>query len=332
VPIDLVSYGYVEEEFLVSGRANVYEWYHSGTSPATVRTPDAPYTTRILVRRPTNPKRFSGNVIVELFNWARNYDNPWGGWAESHDYFLAHGDAWVGITVRPSSVVGLKTFNPVRYAPLSFANPLPLSETCPNPGGYPNNPSSPLTEDGLIWDIISQMGALMRSQASSHPMAGYKVDYVYATAATGGDLSAYVSAIHPLATLANGKPVYDGYVIKCTGSPGRINQYEPKIPPDDPRCQLHVNVPVIRVLTQGDILGRGFHPDWSYLYRRPDSDKPGEQFRLYEVAGSYIFAVYPLLSSPCEKDMVAAGGTWRGLSPTSSNTTTSAGTTKHSAT
>lgn len=310
-PIDLTSYGYVEEEFFVSGLANVYEWYKSDITPATIRTSNAPYTTRILIRRSINHRLFSGNVIVELFNWARKYDNPWGGWAESYSYFLAHGDAWVGITIRPSAVVGLKTFNPERYAPLSFANPLLPSETCPNPGAYPNNPSSPETEDGLAWDIISQVGTLMRSNVASYPMAGYKVEYVYATAATGGDLSAYVSAIHPLATLDNGKPIYDGYVIKCTGSPGAINQCEPRIPFDDPRCKLHVNVPVIRVMTQGDILGKGFHPDWSYLYRQPDSDIQGEQYRLYEVAGSYIFTVYPQLSGPCEKDVVAAGGIWR---------------------
>jgi hypothetical protein len=310
-PIDLALYGYVEEEFFVSGLANVYEWYNGGNIPATIRTPDAPYTTRILVRRPTNHNLFSGNVIVELFNWARNYDNPWGGWAESHSYFLDHHDAWVGITIRPCAGVGLKKFNAVRYAPLSFANPLPLSETCPNPGAYPNSPSSPLTEDGLAWDIISQVGALVRSGTKLNPLAGYKVEYVVATSATGGDLSAYVSAIHPIAKLDNGKPIYDGYIIKCTGSPGAVNQCEPRIAFDDPRCKLHVDVPVIRVMTQGDILGKGFHPDWSYLYRQPDSDKHGEQYRLYEVAGSYVFTIYPQLSGPCEKDVVAAGGIWR---------------------
>lgn len=310
LPFDLAAHGYIEEEFLVSGLANVYEWYHSGTSPARVRTPGAPYTTRILVRRPGEPERFSGNVIVEPFNWARGYDKPWGAWAESYEYFLAHGDAWVGITVRPVTVVGLKTFNPVRYAPLSFANPLPPDKTCPNPGCYPT-PSSPLTEDGLTWDIISHVGALMKSNAPSGPMAGYRVEYVYASGATGGDLSAYVSAIHPLATLDNGKSVFDGYVIKCTGSPGCINQCEPKLPPDDPRCKLYASVPVIRVLTQSDILGVGIHPDWSYLQRRPDSDKPGEQFRLYEVAGATILATYSLLSNPRKEDVVAAGAEWK---------------------
>ena len=51
VPQDLARRGYVEEEYLVSGKANVYQLaVHSG--PAVVRTPDAPYTTRIIVRRP----------------------------------------------------------------------------------------------------------------------------------------------------------------------------------------------------------------------------------------------------------------------------------------
>ncbi len=60
VPQDLSRRGYVEEEYLVSGKANVYSWPASG--PAVVRTPDAPYTTRILVRRPARRSHFSGNV------------------------------------------------------------------------------------------------------------------------------------------------------------------------------------------------------------------------------------------------------------------------------
>ena len=52
VPQDLHKIGYVEEEYLASGKANVYSWPAPG--PAVVRTPDAPYTTRVLVRRPAN--------------------------------------------------------------------------------------------------------------------------------------------------------------------------------------------------------------------------------------------------------------------------------------
>src|SRR5690349_16898302 len=53
-PEDLGPQGYVEEEFFVSGKANVYDWPAGG---AVVRTPDAPYTTRVLVRRPASKAR-----------------------------------------------------------------------------------------------------------------------------------------------------------------------------------------------------------------------------------------------------------------------------------
>src|SRR6185436_14049350 len=83
--IDVAKLGYVEEEFLVSGTANVYNWAVDGS--VNVKTPNAPYTTRILVRRPADPARFSGNVIVELPNMARRFD--WSmTWGLSHDYFL----------------------------------------------------------------------------------------------------------------------------------------------------------------------------------------------------------------------------------------------------
>ena len=62
VPEDLSKVGYVEEEYLVSGTANVYTWPAPG--PAVVRTANAPYTTRMLVRRPAQRGHFSGNVIV----------------------------------------------------------------------------------------------------------------------------------------------------------------------------------------------------------------------------------------------------------------------------
>ena len=51
-PIDLAARGYVEEEFFVSGIANVYHWETNGTIK--VRSSGLPYTTRILVRRPSN--------------------------------------------------------------------------------------------------------------------------------------------------------------------------------------------------------------------------------------------------------------------------------------
>src|SRR3954471_5643402 len=81
-PIDLKKAGYVEEEFIVTGTANVYDWAADGA--LTVKTPDVPYGTRILVRRPADLRRFSGDVIVEPLNAVRRFDWPWI-WGYSHD-------------------------------------------------------------------------------------------------------------------------------------------------------------------------------------------------------------------------------------------------------
>src|SRR5689334_20238 len=47
-PYNLAKAGYTEEEYLVSGTANVYDW-GSDAKPV-VKTPNAPYGTRIRVR------------------------------------------------------------------------------------------------------------------------------------------------------------------------------------------------------------------------------------------------------------------------------------------
>ena len=81
-PQQLKRDGYKETEHLVSGKANVYTWLEPG--PAKVRTAGAPYTTRILVRRPKKAKDFSGNVIVEMLNPSNLFDLNIG-WALAHD-------------------------------------------------------------------------------------------------------------------------------------------------------------------------------------------------------------------------------------------------------
>src|SRR5215813_9893779 len=68
--LDWSSYGYVEEEFFVSGNATAYTAApltsdgHWTASPGVT----APYVTRILVRRPANPKRFNGTAVLEWLN------------------------------------------------------------------------------------------------------------------------------------------------------------------------------------------------------------------------------------------------------------------------
>ena len=313
VPQDLGRRGYVEEEYLVSGKANVYEWPAPG--PAVVRTPDVPYTTRVLVRRPAKRTRFSGNVIVEMLNPSNLFDLNIG-WALSHQQFMRNGDVWVGITAKPIAVAALKAFDPQRYGSLSFANPLPLDDprNCTNIETVVDPPAlrSRLTEDGLIWDIYSQVGAWLRSDARSNPLVygkhgGSRVEHAYGFgySQTGGYLVNYVNAIHPLVVRSDGKPSYDGYLVAVAGGAFvgavPINQCSPAPPVNDARRQLvNVGVPVIRIMSQSDYL-------LGIASRRPDGDTPQDRFRHYEMAGAAHATPDELHYSAAPADIVKAG-------------------------
>jgi len=290
-PMDLAKRGYVEEEFFVSGAANVYDWASDGT--VSVKTPNAPYTTRILVRRPGSASKFSGAVIVEPMYPARRWD--WSMmWGYSHESFLERGDAWVGVTL-PGSVTGLQKFNPARYAPLFFRVATP-DAACAAGGGAA--PASDI-EEGLRWDMLSQVAALLKNSASG-VFGGLRVQALYLTS-QGGDLTTYMNAIQPRAMVEGGKPPYDGFLAKGPFTAARISQCAAAVPPGDPRHVVrNVGVPVIAVAAQGEVLGTA-------ATRRPDGDEPADRYRLYEVAGAGHIDKFAYVGFPSMADQAAAG-------------------------
>jgi Alpha/beta hydrolase domain len=317
VPENLAKVGYVEAEYLVSGTANVYTWPAPG--PAGVRTANAPYTTRMLVRRPANGAHFSGRVIVEMLNPSNAFDLNIG-WAMMNRQIVANGDAWVGITAKPISIAALKNFDPVRYASLSMANPLRLSDldNCLNPVGSVTPPSRD-TEDGLVWDIYTQVGAWIRSADPSNPLTyssgrghgnGHKnpVEHVYGFgySQTGGFQYDYVNAIQPLVVQTDHKPMFDGYIVAVAA--GRfvglvpINQCEP-VPSSttDPRYQFqNAGTPIIHVMSQSDYL-------YGVALRRPDGDTYPDLYRHYEMAGAAHATPDELFYAAAPADIIKAG-------------------------
>lgn len=307
VPEDLSKIGYVEDEYFVSGLANVYTWPAPG--PAVVRTANAPYTTRILVRRPAKAAAFSGNVVVEPLNPSNLFDLNLG-WALMHDQLIRNGDVWVGVTVKPVSMQTLKTFNPTRYASLSMDNPLPLSDPA-NCATVPSD-SSRTTENGLAWDIYSQVGELLRTNSAKNPVHyggvkpknGLKL-YGFGYSQTGGYMYDYINAVQPLVVAQTGKPVYDGYIVG--GAAGAfagvypINQCEAVPPVTDPRRQFsNVGVPIMHVMSQSDYLtGIGG--------RRPDSDAPTDQYRQYEMTGAGHATPFELYYAAAPADIIQGG-------------------------
>ena len=293
-PLNLDRFGYVEEEFLVSGTANVYDWAADGA--LSVKTPNAPYTTRILLRRPKSASKFSGTVIVEVPNTARRFD-WWMLWGYAHPYFMDHGDAYVGVTLA-GGLQALKSFDDARYGRLSMANPTP-GAACPGAGkGGPSD-----LEEGLRWDILSQVAAALKSNLAGQPMTGMKVERIF-MATQGGEIVTYINAIHDRAKLANGKPAYDGYMVRNLPAAARINQCAIAPAAGDARRLIKgVSVPVVNVIAQGELADGGM-PN-----RRPDSDDPNGRYRSFEIAGAAHIDNWAYVGFPSwEEQKKAVGG------------------------
>ena len=107
----------------------------------------------------------------------------------------------------------------------------------------------------------SQVGAWIRSNAATNPLRG-RIDRVYGFgySQTGGYLNTYANAIHKLATLDDGRPVYDGYFITVAGGGfvgmTAINQCVAAPPVGDPRRETgNLGVPIMRAMSLSDFVG-----------------------------------------------------------------------------
>ncbi len=304
VPLDLAAIGYVEEEYFLRGKANVYDWGADGH--AVVRTADAPYVTRILIRRPADPKRFSGNVWVNPSNPTLQADMD-GLWMCCSAYLARHGDIAVNVTIKPIAIRALKLADPVRYRRLDWANPLPADQRCAvsrNPAVDPPDVNYMADqEDGLVWDILTQVGALVRSKAKGAPLARYAVSkvYAYGYSQDAAYLRTYLNSFHDDAVrLTGAKSPYDGYLMIGSTRTVRINQCSYRAVETRAKGD---GVPVITASTEMDYKSnfQGLPP--AKAAWRPDSDAPGDLYRHYDIAGATHGGGFVFRAGPNEADM-----------------------------
>jgi hypothetical protein len=229
------------------------------------------------------------------------------GWAVSHEQFVRNGDAWVGVTAKPISVVALKNFDPARYGRLSWANPIPPSRSSNEDRVSGDSPEE--TENGLVWDIYSQVSAWLRSRDRTNPFTygqssgAHPVEHLYGWgySQTGSFLYTYVNAIHPRAAAADRRPPYDGYIVAVSGGPTPIRQGGPRIPAGDARAEFsNAGVPIIHIMSQSDYLRMSSTV-------RSDSDAPGDGYRHWEIAGSGHATPDELIYTADPEDIVKAG-------------------------
>jgi hypothetical protein len=243
VDAELKPHNYVEQEYFISGA-----WE------------GRPYRTTVLVRQPSDPRRFSGLVVVEPVHM----EGVTAMWMTYHETIMDGGHGWVGIASQKSSAEGvIKKANPARYDSIS----IPLA---PGATGEPEPVFAGGPQDKFSQAILSQFGALLKSNPKSGPFAGPKVKYtVLAGGSQTGALTVrYIIQANPGARLPNGRPIWDAYYPTMTPAESAI---------------AGRNSIVMHVYGEGDmIMFNGLNNGRPHVWR-PDSDARHDRFRSYEV-------------------------------------------------
>ena len=247
----LEEFGYVEEEFFISGEATSYagvgELSEDGVwdvEPADT----AGYTTRILVRRPADPADADGVVGIEWLNVSGGQDaDPDFGFL--YPELLARGTTWVGVSAQFSGVDGpglgieipgvtatpLKTADPTRYAPIV------------HPG------------DDFSYDIYSQAAQAIRRPDGVDPLGGLAADHVIALgeSQSAGRLTTYINGVHPVAD------IFDGFLVHSRVGGASLSAASPT--PAVLRFRTDLAQPILWFQTETDV-ARAFPA------RQPDTD------------------------------------------------------------
>jgi Alpha/beta hydrolase domain len=192
---DLKARGYIEQEYFYSGVANRYDTPDGATGKVT--DGNHKYQTRLVVRRPVDPKKFNGTVIVEWNNVTSGHDLDID-WYQIHDHLIRSGYAWVGVTAQRIGVEALKVWNKDRYGSLDVSA------------------DGTIMNDALSYDVFADVGRAARQPHGADFLGGLKAQRVFATghSQSSARLANYVNSVHPL------DPVFDAVILH--GGGGKI--------------------------------------------------------------------------------------------------------------
>jgi len=117
-------------------------------------------------------------------------------------------------------------------------------------------------------EIIAQVGALVKNGGSRGPLEGLPTRkmILMGTSASAMALTGYLPT-HMIHRMEGMKPIFDGFLPTSIGGNAPV---------------MKVDVPLVLMPTMTEIVADAATGN---RYRRPDGDAPGDQFRIYEVAG-----------------------------------------------
>jgi Alpha/beta hydrolase domain len=284
---DLARVGYTLEEFFLEGTATSFE--PAGGFGADGRwqvTPGrrAPFATRLVVCRPSDPGAFTGTVVLEWLNVSAGFDAP-AHWILTHRQVIRAGWAWVGVSAQRAGIEGGSIFDSAGAEPDEGSRRLTLPALkAGDPARY-GGLSHP--GDAFSFDIFSQAARATRSEGGV--LAPLAAECVLASGQSQSaiHLVTYVNAVAPTVPP---EAACDGYLIgsragttaSLAGWDGRIRTEGPDGVQIRPDCRS----PVLTVQTETDITGvlAGVSA------RQPDDDR----FRWWEIAGAAHADTYVL--------------------------------------
>ena len=149
-----------------------------------------PYTTRILVRQPEDPSRFSGIVVAEPMHASGN------SWMFYFTRIYMMRSGHISVEIAPQKAGTEDTIvksNPQRYAAIN------------------------LPDMGQANEIIAQVGALLKSNGPTSPLAAVRVRrmILMGTSQSAGTVRTYLTA-HGAWRMPDAKPIFDGFLATST--------------------------------------------------------------------------------------------------------------------
>jgi hypothetical protein len=202
--------GYVISEYVAAGTATSYRVDGALTSDGRwTLVPDgsAPYRTRVVVRRPSDPNKFDGTVIVEWLNVSGGVDSG-PEYDTMHEEITRSGAVWVGVSAQLIGVMGgpVLVHAPSSGPDLAGKGLVSLDAarygTLKHPG------------DGYSFDIFTQVARALRLGGA--PLGGLHPQRLIA-AGESQSAFALVTYIDGVAPLTH---AFDGYFVHSRGASG----------------------------------------------------------------------------------------------------------------
>jgi hypothetical protein len=191
---DLAAHGYTESEYFYGGTATSYAGEHKADGVWDAREDaEAEFRSRMIVRRPQDPARFSGTVVVEWFGVSIGSDTD-PSWGYSAEEIMREGHAWVGVSAQQTGVRALADGDAPRYGSLD------------HPG------------DKFSFDIFTQAGHALTHHDGPAALADLEPQTLIAIghSQSAAFLTAYTAGVQPLVE------AFDGFLVHAPAQPAPI--------------------------------------------------------------------------------------------------------------